>query len=359
MGNWASLGVYEISFILSAAILFVSRQTRGLNRAVFWALASFVLAVVASSRDATVGTDYYAYLRYFNDVINNDFMELSLYESEFEYGFALLVNSLSVLSLSESSVSFLVYFLLAIIIIQGLSLFVERGQLHSAVFLYLNAYWLLSYNILRQSYSVALVLVSLGYFLRQKHLLAGALFLAALSIHKSALLGLLILPLLKARLEVRTSSLVKRIALTLLLAALSLVMIRQLGLIDDVAWYVAGFFASDSNVDPVLRSVQQLVLMAPMVYLLARAAKDDAYKNYSVVVLATCFVSFVGPEMARLAIYPEVLLIPVAFHALEKYRLSPEVKFAFRLYLIFYFVGYKFAYVYSESGEVLPYVLAN
>jgi hypothetical protein len=356
-----SYSIYMTAFIMSAicAALYSILVTHKV-RYVFFILAATIPAVLACIRGVDVGTDYVHYVAHFHEVGSKaenlfDVDWRSGLSSRFEFGYYLLVYVLSRLTDNILLISFGVYFLSAVAILTGVTLLFRGKYVFAAYLFYLCAYWLLGFNVLRQAMAMSLVFLSISFVINRRLLAFLVVVALAVSIHRTALL---VLPIYFLYSDKKGR---------VYLYDFALVIGGAFGLFffETIASRLAASIYLTNRGDEVgvsfVIALQAIIMILPSLLLCLKYAKLPLMRFYCKILLIIIAMNFISPMaivLSRLVFYFEIFMVPISlavFSVMAAHKNS--VRHLYFAYLVLYFVVYKFIYVYSGSGGVLPYAI--
>lgn len=180
--------LYTILFVALTFVAWLMRRIRG-TKTVYLILMLGIMCFMASFRAYHIGNDTEAYFRFFSNIVRGDFETDSRLEIGFRYlnrGVALLTGNFTAL-LAISSV----------IMFSALFFYVRRWGY--SVYTYALLFWLFGFvsfvSPLRQSLAIVCIFISLHYLLKRKYLIAVIICALGALFHKTALVGLLLIPL--------------------------------------------------------------------------------------------------------------------------------------------------------------------
>ena len=144
---------------------------------------------MASFRAYHIGNDTEAYFRFFSNIARGDLET----DARLEIGFRYLNRAIAMLTSDFTALLTIT----SIIMFVSLYYYVKRWGYNP--YLYGLLFWLFGFvsfvSPLRQSLAIVCLFISLHYLLKKKYLLAVAICAAGALFHKTALVGLLLIPL--------------------------------------------------------------------------------------------------------------------------------------------------------------------
>jgi hypothetical protein len=301
---------------------------------------SFLFAFRASS----VGTDYHNYY-----AIGKSFLSGSLLFSDIKYiqgesTFFLIVYLLSKISFNSIPLLFfLLTFLMYLIAFLGINTLKDTIDCSCAWLFYLCVYYLFSYNILRQAFSISVVFFSIKYFFTQEAVKCFIVILIASLIHKSSCILLMLLIVFNQK-----------------------DMITSLFLFSILFVFFVVFFPFFSRVmsyDIYLTSkgsikyfVQTLFLFIPYIIYYSINERETRTRLIGFHSIAFCLLVSLSWYFSEVAV--RMLIASYLFIIIIASRPSKMHSHFFALYSYLYFIVYQFVYIYllHTTCEVIPYI---
>ncbi|OME82138.1 hypothetical protein BK120_15820 [Paenibacillus sp. FSL A5-0031] len=151
------------------------------------------LSIVAGLRGSMVGKDTWAYLQ----IIESTSISYSgeLFYQYTEQGFQILIRLLMFVLNEPHYVLFSIALLTNSLIISTCWIFRERMNFALSVFCYITMFYFETYNISRQWLAIAIIFFAFRYLIRSKYGVFIAFIIIAFSIHNSAIICLLFIPI--------------------------------------------------------------------------------------------------------------------------------------------------------------------
>lgn len=189
--------MYTYYWCLGLILFFAIVSNISKNKRIFWYLSYILLIFISAFRGNTVGGDLMNYLPLYREVCNMSFYDM-LVPTKYGYPYIFLNKFISYLSHSEQ------FFLIitSIINVSLVFLFIKRYSkvLWLSVVLYITfTYYTNSFNSVRSSIALGVILLSYRYIIEQKTKKFLLLALLATSIHLSAFLVLFLYPFSKVK----------------------------------------------------------------------------------------------------------------------------------------------------------------
>lgn len=185
-------------YIISAIFIVIYTIVYDINKSkkrkiVFLTIAFGILTIIAALRKYTVGTDLeIIYKPIFDNIKSTNIV--SLKDINIEIGFGYILKILSYLSSNVQivtiSTSIFIYLSYAIFIYKNS----DDVGMSTILFILLSTY-LMSMNIIRQQVAIALILYFFDWFKNKKYVRFIAILLLATTIHSSAIICLILIPL--------------------------------------------------------------------------------------------------------------------------------------------------------------------
>lgn len=351
-----SYAIYLSVFVLSSLFLFIATRAKRPFSLIFCLFSASPLALLSCIRAHSVGTDYPYYLNHFRQMINRvDFPTgFASLDSRFEYGYNLLIFLISRFTENVYFVSFLVYLIIAILIQTALSYSNDRRYIAYGHFLYLCAFWLYSFNGLRQSMAMPIILLAFAFLIHKNRLPSFLTLTVAATIHIAALSFSPIYFLFN-----RNIITFKKILLFIFLSIVAVFFINEIANYVGYGHYLMADIGR-SDILPT-KAIQSVCVLLPFLFFSYHYRSNPQIKFGFLIVLAisACIIlSIYASVITRLTFYLEILLVPLAMR-IHKALLTERaaLRGLWLLYICMYFVFYRFFYVYSSSSNVLPYTI--
>ena len=185
---------YSLIMIISLFFAFIAQKSKTTKmQRIFVALVILSLALPAGLRDSSVGKDTWAYIRAFQSASAG--YQGELFYTYYENGFSLLIKILIMILKEPYYVNLFISILTNILIIKTLWTFRNNLSFSFSIFLYYTLYYFETYNILRQYLAIAIIFFGTKFLLDKKYVIFLAFVLLASSIHRSAIIGILYIPI--------------------------------------------------------------------------------------------------------------------------------------------------------------------
>lgn len=180
--------IYTILFVTLTFVAWILRRIK-FTKTVYLVLTLGIMCMMASFRAYHIGNDTEAYYRFFTNIVAGDFEADARLEVGFRYlnrAVAMLTGNFTVLLTVTSVIMFTALF------------FYIRKWGYSP-YLYGLLFWLFGFvsfvSPLRQSLAIVCIIISLPFILERKVLIAILICAAGALFHKTALVGLFLIPL--------------------------------------------------------------------------------------------------------------------------------------------------------------------
>lgn len=350
------------AFLYSSVIIIVSLFTllgnyskEKFGRPLFISLSILIPSLLAGFR-YRVGTDYDSYVLIFNDNFTRD---------NYEIGFEIFLSFFKSISENESFIFF--SFTLLLMIILMMTIIPANKQLNAGMimFVYLILFFFDSFNILRQSIALVLILYSLKFIWKFDFKRFFAIVLLASCFHTSALV---ILPAyLFNRLSFDKHFFTKLVFLFLIFFIILLNLDNITNLIARIypsfTYYSRYFIKLPSyslSLTLILRNLVPFISITFAFLLLKR--EGELNKKHTVLYclfLASVVIAFssdvYGSDvLRRLSDYFQISLVLIVPDAI---KILARSKYWFLGYLLigYYIFEFYFNYFYRGYGEIVPY----
>ena len=180
--------LYTILFVVLTFAAWVARRIRG-TKTVYLILMFGIMCFMASFRAYHIGNDTEAYYRFFTNIVRGDFDTDARLEIGFRYlnwAVAMVTGNFTALLAITSIIMFVAMYF-----------YVKKWGYNP--YLYGLLFWLFGFvsfvSPLRQSLAIVCLFISLHYLLKKKYILAAVICAAGALFHKTAIVGLLLIPL--------------------------------------------------------------------------------------------------------------------------------------------------------------------
>lgn len=354
--------IYLFLFVFSAGSLRISASSVGVIRYLFLLVSVGLPALLASIRSVNIGTDYIWYVDHFIEMATKieGIHEIQNTRSPFEFGYSLLIFLITRFETNVPLVSFYVYFLLAVLVLHGLSKLVTSNFLYLAYFFYLASYWLFGFNILRQCIAMALTLIAVGWLFESKPVRFLAVTVIASLFQRVSIVMTSIFVLRHFAARRGSSAKGSVFAYILIVAGIVLLLEYHPSLLE-----IKQAFITTSHEESwgfiFFKNLLRILLVFPIVFI-ASAVKIPSMRlklNLHLVYFSLLihFATGFGSGFSRVALLYEWAVIPLSISVYEIVlnRYGRNGGRLFIVYLILYFVGYKFYYINAGGGDVFPY----
>lgn len=193
--------VFLLVFIIVLGIIMFYKKNnleiseKKVSRKLYLIISFSVLCVVMAFRGLSVGTDTKLYVSIFNNYSNMSWIDVLTFKDAF-IGFAIFNKIVSVISADSHAIlvaaAVLTCFLTARFIYKNSDHVVYSTALFILFYHYLNCF-----NIFRQYIAIMIVVNALPLLIKKKTLKYALICILAMSIHNTAVMALLLLPLSK------------------------------------------------------------------------------------------------------------------------------------------------------------------
>ncbi len=362
-----SFVIYFITFALSALFAGLYARQRNSIKYIFFILALSIPALLPALRGITVGVDYHSYFYHIQQFTRNihAISDFSLLDSNFEFGFNLLIYIISRLTSDVQVIVFFINVFMLFFILKGLVKLLSSKYVALGYFFYLSTFFFFSFNGLRQAMAIAIVFFSISY-IRDKRLFAYiSIIVLAMQFHITAVVAMVMYFLystknIKYEFRYLVISLIGLLFIALFLERTSALM--------GMEYYITSKYAQSTEAGKLTATIkifQAAILVFPF-FLWKRKLKNidpfnRLYYNLLIIYVFTQILVLQVTQALRLSFYFELAIIPLAIQIIEqtKKKLSYN-NIIFLIYILSYMIIYKFIYinVWTETGAVSPYILS-
>lgn len=338
MTNLASVLLYIGAFSVSTLLY---RQYNKSNKR-FYLLLSFITPLLLCALRFYVGTDYSAY---YNQCKS---------ETAGNIGFNIISHIAN--RIGDCKVLFSIYG--AVTLIFGyLSLNnIEKKYRTLSLFLYLLLYFVVGFNIMKQTLAISIVLYAIKYIKKEKLLSYILLISLATIFHTTAIIAIFIYPILKIKKILPKFIIIVIFALSAIKLQSIVALLSYLPVLNHFAIY------SDTSINSIGNNytfyLQLLILIIFLIFNKTIQKNNTDYKQYLYIYIIGVILSFSGflnPFIKRIALYfssIEIFILPMISNISNKKRdkfiimsiivLATLIKFIISVYLL-------------KQGNLVPY----
>lgn len=153
-----------------------------------------ILTAVSALRGETVGTDMINYIPRYMIISHSNWNDLILlsYDLDFEIGFVLFCKAISILNPNNTQVFIIIT---SMIVSFGFYKFISKYSVipFLSLFIFITyGYWINSFNIIRQSLAISILIWGISLWQEDKKILSFLMSILAISFHISSLIFLFI-----------------------------------------------------------------------------------------------------------------------------------------------------------------------
>ena len=367
MSTLSSIVVYMLTFAISMIIskLYQNYSIRKNDimpkyKRVIWFLFIIAGPVFVSSIRYDVGTDYFAYIRWFDNINSLPLGDvIGSYGKEPLY---LILNKVAFLLFKEPWGIFLLSsFLIHIFVIAGIDFFKAYLNIPMALFIYYMYHFSYGLNIMRQMIAIAIIFYSLKYIYKKQALKYILLVIIASMFHNSAMISLLFYVVVYFLYNNNLNNKVKKILyyITILLSPVIVYFgIEILIKIPIFARYERFIY------DEVDLGIGFLISIIPIILPIFIFRKQILTKNrlfepfiYLLLLnIPFSVVGYIANWGGRIALYTRMfyyILPPILVNSLYIKNNRRVIELYYVIYfLLYYFVQFV---IVNNTGEVFPY----
>lgn len=303
-----------------------------------------------------VGTDYLAvYYPYYKDLVLDN---ITVFNGRMELGFNILCKIVIWLNLGFPFLMFICEFITMYFILKALNKFKNKISVPLGLFIYMVLYYQFSLNAVRQAISMSIFLYSITYLLEKKYLKYCFLILIATLFHKTALIGLLMIPFLEI-FENRNRKFARYTMYFIML--IMMINFDKIGIflsnIDSLSYYSGYLLSKKSTGININYFIRVAIYIMPYV-LLTKDYKKDCEMNFlfAYLVIGSLFrllaylTSTYGERIALFFLIEQIIVVPYSIKNINnKKMILPIIIFCY-LYLWYH------TYFISLSDQTVPYL---
>ena len=321
-----------------------------------WLFLIVFLPVIVLGFRYGIGTDYFNYHDYYDKARSLGLSSIMQTEPLF-----LLVSYLGILITQDYyGMLLIVAFLTMYLMVLGLNRFRDDFSLPMAILVYLTLLYGPSFNIIRQTLAVSVIMVAFHYLEKQRFYAYAFIVFIATLFHTSAIICL---PLYFINVRKAASlSRLKKIIIVAVILVLPFMYLVITSILSNISYFAEYFKVYDFfNYTPRWGALfLQIPAIIPVLYLRKRLAeKHEIYDFYIFLFLLEFVAIYYGFYMIwafRLMYYffiAQIILIPAAIEVVKE----KTMRLTLKVYYIYYYIGYFFfTYYMSGSDAIFPYM---
>ena len=347
MSNINSLIFYLSSFFIIIFLAFIYDNIKGNKKIIYKNLILLVIIIlltVISGFRYNVGTDYHSYIRMYHSYSFLDIGSRYLFK---------IANFLS----SNSQTIIIIYSVLTnLFLILVLKKISEKNKISLIMASYLLIFFPISFNTIRQSLAIIIIIYALLLFKENKNNKnAYLLFILAVLFHNSAVI---IFPYLLITYKSKDKNLIKNsIFFTTSLIIFMFIyfyFLKDIGLIRKYVGYLGVFSFQNTDMNLLISYAPFLLLL----FLFRNSIKNSRDLSiYSCLFISGIIfeVVFSSTQVSRIGFYFStflIILIPELFEKIKDNKSKRIIKFFYCFYLIIYFV---LVFYFHGRAQIFPY----
>lgn len=367
-----SIMIYAMGLLITFFLLHFTEKVKVKNRInifICLLIVALPLSILAGCRYG-IGTDYFSYLLKFKYVQDYSW-SYCFVQHETEILFALIIKIAYILGRSYEFVFFFMEFLTIVIGLVAINRLRDKINVSFAFFIFYLLTYHQSYNIIRQTLAMSIVLLALTYLIDRNYIKYVVIVVVATFIHTTAILCLvfLLVPLvLRRKTETDANNNVAKTNLRLklvlfyaivlatpIIAGQLLQIVIKLSGLSNYIKYV------NSSVDIGVGTIVIAMMMIAPVYIYGRKYAYDNIDEYGILkdtlilFLPISFLGYYASWASRLNAYPQltlIILLPMLFRK-SSIRYTPLLKLYYIAYLVFIFIN---DFWINNYNQTFPYV---
>src|SRR5574344_647169 len=343
--------IYLVVFIISTLLIWIRDHIKFKFIKPILTIISAVLLILLLGLRYYVGTDYGSYVYIFNEISALGYNELFSF-TDTEIGHTIICKLVYSLGLNYQAV-FMIY---AILTIYFLYRTMDRLKINKSLFLltYLLMVFPYSFNIMRQSLAMVIILYSLTYLFDNNRFKSLFLLLVACLFHKPALI---VLPIYLCHLFIKKRKYRNFILIITYSIIVGLFLTNALTIIDvDTLSRYSNYIISNNEYIMVFTNIVKISPIIIMFLLFYDDFKVNNINNYIyidifIISIIFTFLGALNGTLNRLSLYFSVF-DSVLIGTFTNRKKILFIKLCLILYLVIYFL---YQFYYSGIGEIFPY----
>lgn len=370
--------IYYLVFAFSSFFIFLASLFQRKNKflMLFLILVSIViLASMAGLRDYSIGTDTLNYNNYYNyaQISENIYTYCQSMHNMFgiEYGFSVLTYIVATMHVSVHWFYFICELIIGINIAFVLFSNSKKVDVTYGWLTYCFIFYTLSFNILRQTIALSIILIAIVEICKRNNTIALLLIFLSYMFHSASLIALLIFAfgIILMKLKDR-KQIIALIIVTILISILLPTIFKNFGSLgvfgDKYSQYFGQQYAGQQTVQSIGST---LAIRLPMIFLIVYdfiANKgfidhSDLFV-YMLVIIEAVILPFqlISPAMGRIVLYfgiSKVIGYPLA---LKQPKMNTMASIVMKiLFIIFLMLLFYYQVVISNNNMVYPYIVSN
>ncbi|GEM_PF-365849 len=321
-----------------------------------WLLLIVFIPVIILGFRYGIGTDYFNYHDYYDRARSLGLASIMQTEPLF-----LLVSYLgSLIAQDYYGMLLIVAFLTMYLMVLGLNRFRDDFSLPMAMLVYLALLYGPSFNIIRQTLAVSVIMLAFRYLEKRRFYAYAITVLVATLFHTSAIicLPLYFINVPKAAALSRT----KKLIIVAVILALPFMYLMTTTILSHISYFAGYFKVYDFfNYTPRWGALLvQVPVLIPVLFLRKQLAeRHEIYDFYIFLFLLEFVAIYYGFYMIwafRLMYYffiAQIILIPATLEVLKE----KSMRLGLQIYYSYYYIGYFFfTYYMSHSDAIFPYM---
>ena len=370
--------IYYLVFITSALFIFLATLVQRKNRILTFFLiflAIIILAILASLRDYSVGTDTINYnnFYYFAEVSSNIYTYYHSMHNLFgiEYGFSILTYIISLSHLSVHYFYFICECIIGINIVFVLFSLSQKIDVTLGWLTYCFIFYTLSFNVLRQSMALSIVLIAIMEVYKKHNVKAIILILLSYMFHSASLIVFMIFAfgflLMKLRRKGQIFTLIIVFLLISIILSTTFKNFGSLGIFGDkYSQYFGQQYAGQQTIQSIWST---LAIRIPMILLALYSLiinRNNLHKNnlfiYTLIIMEAVMLPFqlISQAIGRIVLYFGISKIVGYPLILNQLKFKPLLAFIMKILFIFFLmILFYYQVIMNNNNMVYPYIISN
>lgn len=306
-----------------------------------------------------VGTDYFNYWEMYYWYNNLSILELVVQEDERLFKAIIIISD--ILFNNPVGMFILSQFITMFFILASIASYKNKLSYSVAIFIFYMAFWSLSLNITRQFIAVAIVLFALKYILKKSFIKYLILIIIASQFHLSALFCIIFYFLSFKRSTYMQYMYYSCIILTPIAIPILLNIINRVGFFQEyiIKYEMLNLLQVDWAY--TAKTLFWFLIIVGPIFIFKKAITNQNEKynillNILLLELPLVYLGNFNLFANRLALFPQILqiiMIPLTINSIKN---TNEKKLVILYYLILFVFIYIQRFVFSNQGDVYPYI---
>ena len=345
--------IFTIVFIINSAASSLYKKNKIVSKILIF--ISFLILLLIQGLRYKVGTDYEAYLDYYNLIKYSSWK--SLFLINWEYG-ALIIFKLASFLYETPTIMFFIIGFLNLYPLYRVNKLYEYKYLSYSILTFCCLFLPFCLNGMRQGIAMGFVLLSFMYLIEQKQIKSIIALVTAILFHKTAVLIIPYIIIYKLFKEKNFGKYC--IVLSITLSIVILFFLKDFFAENDILTY--SYYLNDININNISIKVMMFYIPVIILMLLFSKRKQLYHKVSSTLVVSGIFFDIIGTSakyLTRISLYFtffQILLLPYLIQNIKNNDTKKIIKVLYVVYLILYFI---IQFYMMGKHEIFPYRIIN